>query len=111
MMEPSIDSWNQAMKLLESLWPHRSAADWLDEDHENCRKIALALDAAHKRGLLEGAEIAESGYLYGTDGKNDDFACSKCGGDIRAACCIWAYNYNTNKEIAEAIRHRAGEGT
>lgn len=54
------------------------------------------------------AKEAESGYLYGTDGKNDDYACSTCGGDIRAMCCIWAFNHNGNKEIATAIRKRVG---
>ena len=79
--------------------------DRLGELREN---IAQALAKAYAEGVEvereRCAKVAESGYLHGTDAKNDDYACSTCGGDIRAACCIWAFNYNGNKEIAQAIR-------
>lgn len=51
-------------------------------------------------------EIVESGFLYGPDCKNDDFACYKCGGDIRGNCCQWAYEHEGNKAIAQAIRDK-----
>lgn len=68
--------------------------------------LAKALLSAVLEEREACAKVVESGFLYGTDGKNDDFACSTCGGDIRAKCCIWAFNYEGNKEIAKEIRHR-----
>lgn len=84
---------------------------FFDGGHVNkelTKKIEVAISTAREEGrrdgIAEAARVAESGYLHGTDAKDDDYACSTCGGDIRAACCSWAFNYNGNKEIASAIR-------
>lgn len=66
--------------------------------------ILDALINFRKEVLEEATKIVESGYLYGSDCKNDDYACNKCGGDIRAQCCIWQFNHKGNVFIAKAIR-------
>lgn len=55
------------------------------------------------------AKVVESGYLTGTDCKNEEFACVKCGGDIRGQCCVWEFTHRGNVFIAAAIRQR-GKG-
>ena len=84
---------------------HKAEKDRLEKE---VGELRASLQHAVEEERLECAKVANEWFLSGTDGKNPDFACSTCGFDIRAACCVKTYVHNGNEAISKAIRQRGG---